>query len=197
MGRRISRGGSGDDDSIFRDHLRRLGLPDEPLLLLEGTIHFVVIWSAFFSIGRTEGFAHLLRMQTYDPSESPKARYAFTFDLFGKAFARVLVGTNFRDLDLADMNEARWNEYRTAGYRSFDISHLDWSTLLQDERWQLETAVTDDLRYDYCDDELDIWVEDDCYDEFDETFLRVHVQERYDEDDEIDEVDEERERVGG
>lgn len=173
-----------DDYAIFRDHLRRLGLPDEPLLLLEGTIHFVVMWIAFFSLGRKESFARLLKMQTYDPAEAPDARYAFTFDLCGKAYARILIDTKSGNLDLADMNEAPWLEHRVAGYRSFDISHLDWSPLTDDERCQLETEVTDDLYDDYTEDELAVWVENLDYDSFDETYLRVHVQERDEEDEE-------------
>src|SRR4051812_32639917 len=80
-----------DDYVIFRDHLRRLGLPDKPKALLEGTIHFVVMWAAFFSTDHTESFADLLRMQTYDPDQATDSVYAFTYDLCGKAYARVLV----------------------------------------------------------------------------------------------------------
>lgn len=179
-----------DDYAIFRDHLRRLGLPDEPLLLLEGTIHFVVMWSAFYSLGNPRSFARLLKMQTYDPAEACGARYAFTFDLCGKAFARALVDTKYATLDLADMNEAPWDEYRVAGYSGFDISHLDWSPLTDEERSELEEEVTNDLRFDYSEDELDISFEDACYDSFDETYLHVHVQERYDiEEEEDDEED--------
>ena len=105
-----------DDYAIFRDHLRRLGLPDEPLLLLEGTIQFVVFWNSYFSLGRAESFAPILRMQTYDPAQATEARYAYTFDLCGKAYARVLVDAKYSNLDLADMNEARWSEYPVVGY---------------------------------------------------------------------------------
>ena len=178
-----------DDYAIFRDHLRRLELPDEPLLLLEGTIHFVVMWSAFFSLDRTESFARLLRMQTYDPAQATEAHYAFTFDLCGKAYARVLVDTKYGNLDLADMNEAPWNEYRVAGYRGFWVSHLDWSPLTQGEREQLEQEIEGDLYYDYSRQELQVDFIDEGWGEdfFDETCLCVRVQEIPEEDQEVDE----------
>jgi hypothetical protein len=160
-----------DDYAIFRDHLRRLGLPDKPMALLDGTIHFVVMWAAFFSTNQAESFADLLRMQTYDPDQATDAVYAFTFDLFGKAYARVLVDKKPGRLDLADLNEAPWHEYRAVGYRSFCISHVDWSLLTVEEQCKLEDEVTDDLRFDYSEDELDILVNNS-----DETYLAVYVQ---------------------
>ena len=177
-----------DDYAIFRDHLRRLGLPDEPLLLLEGTIQFVLFWNSFFSLGRTESFARMLRMQTYDPAQSTDARYAYTFDLCGKAYARVLVDTDYRNLDLADMNEAPWSEYQVVGFRGFWISHLDWSPLTQEERDQLETEIEDDLYFDYSRQELQVqFVDQGWGDEyFDEICLRVRLQEIPEEDQEVD-----------
>ena len=171
-----------DDFAIFRDHLRRLGLPDEPLLLLEGTIHFVVMWASFASLDQPGGFDRLLAMQTYDPEQATDSCYCFTFDLCGRAYARVLVDTGFKNLDLADMNSALWNEYQVAGYTGFWISHPDWSPLDDDERTQLEDEVTDDLYFDYGEDELSVWFEDWCDETPSETFLRVHVQENDDTD---------------
>ena len=176
-----------DDYAIFRDHLRRLELPDEPLLLLEGTIHFVVMWSAFFSLDHTESFARMLRMQTYDAAQATEARYAFTFDLCGRAYARVLVDTKYGNLDLADMNEAPWNEYRVAGYCGFWVSHLDWSPLAQKERRQLEEEIEGDLYYDYSRQELQVDFIGEDWDDFDETCLRVRVQEIDECDQEVDE----------
>lgn len=177
-----------DDCAIFRDHLRRLELPDEPLLLLEGTIHFVVMWSAYFSLDHRESFAPQLQMQTYDPAQATEVRYAFTFDLQGKAYARVLVDAKFRHLDLADMLGVPWREYGVAGYSDFWISHLDWSPLTFEERCELEEEVNDDLLFDYSENELDISFEDSDYESFDETYLCVHVRERYDtEDDKVEE----------
>lgn len=167
-----------NDLALFRDHLRRHGLPNKPKLLLEGTIHFVVMWCAFHSIDNdAESFARLLQMQTYDPEASAEARYAYTFNLFGKAYARVLVDSQPYNLDLADMFDAPWDAYRIAGYSEFYISHLDASPLSQEERDQLQEEITADLRYDFTEDELCIDFVEEDWDSFDESYLHVLLQE--------------------
>ncbi|MDB5387909.1 MAG: hypothetical protein JWM11_3555 [Planctomycetaceae bacterium] len=152
-----------DDYAIFRDHLRRLGLPDEPLMLLDGTIQFVQMWNGFTSLARRDAFTSLLEMQTYDPALSSEAVYAYTFDLCGMAYARVLIESKY--------------------------GTLDWSPLTDEERCHLEMEATDDLRFDYSEDELDIDFE---FAPFDETFLFARVQEVYGDEDEVeDEVEDE------
>ena len=45
----------------------------------------------------------MLRTSQYNPAEATGACYVFTFDLCGKAFARILVETKVGTLDLADL----------------------------------------------------------------------------------------------
>ena len=143
----------GDELALFREHLRRLGLPDEPQLLLDGTIHFVAMWFGFYSLGGdSEGFTRLLQMQTYDPAEATDATYAYTFNLCDKAYARVLLDTKYQNLDLADLFEAPWNAYRVAGYSEFYISRLDEEPLEDAEREELQDEIKGDLFYDYSED---------------------------------------------
>ncbi|MFC1937120.1 hypothetical protein ACFLWY_01010 [Chloroflexota bacterium] len=107
-----------------------------------------------------------LNMQQYNPSEAPDARYIFTFDICGKAFARVLADSKHVLPDLADLFGYPWKDYRVAGYESIWISHSDWSFLTSEELQQLEADVTDDLLFDYSADELDYWFDgsiDPCY----------------------------------
>ena len=76
-----------DKYAILRDHLHKLDLPDNPELLLEGTIHLVRACLAYASIdGQSPG--GFLEMQKYDPGEAVDAKYAITFDLCGKAFGQ-------------------------------------------------------------------------------------------------------------
>ena len=148
-----------DQFAVFREHLQWLELRTNPELLLEGTIEVVRACSAYLTIdGRS--CAPFLAMQTYDPVRSPRARYAFTFDLWGKAFARVLVSDNLRGLDLADLHGHPWLEFEVGGYRNFWIARADRVALDADELVRLEHQVTEDLRYDYTDDELDFWFDD-------------------------------------
>ena len=150
-----------DDCARFREHLQRLALPNKPELVLEGTVSAVRMASAYLSIdGGDKAVRQLLRMQTYNPVKATDARYVLTFDIFRKAFARILVDATLQPLDLADLYGSPWNDYKMAGFDSFWISRPDWSHLTKREVKKLEKQVTYDLRFDYTDDELEFWFDD-------------------------------------
>ena len=181
-----------DDYAMFREHLGRLSprehlgrllRPDEPQLMLEATIRIVQMCSAFASMdGRGQEFGRFLNMQKYNSSEATDACYVFTFDLWGKAFARILVDTKVQTLDLADLYGTPWSDYEVVGFHYIWISHLDWSKLTKAELRQLEDEVTNDLRFDYGEDEIDFWF-DGC---LDETCLFITVQDVYESEDKGD-----------
>jgi hypothetical protein len=150
-----------DKLSIFRDHLRRLGLPNKPKMLLEGTIQIIFFCAAYATIdGQQERFIDFLKLQQYDPSQVPGARYAFTFDVSGKVYARVLVDAALGVLDLADLYNHPWEDYRTVGYNSIWITRTDWAELAKREKQYLEEQVEYDLRFDYAEDEVDFCFDD-------------------------------------
>ena len=102
--REFRRAALSDGLANLRDHLRRLDLPDSPSLLLEGTIHVMrmcFVWAALD--GRTKHFDEFLAMQTYDPTRATGARFTATFDIFGRAFARIQL-----DPILARHRRAQW-----------------------------------------------------------------------------------------
>lgn len=148
-----------DEYAILQDHLCRLELPESPELLLEGTIQIVYACAAYATVDG-QSFAAFLKMQTYDTSEAVDAKYAFTFDLCGKAFGRVLVSNKVGVLDLADLYNHPWEDFKVCGYRSIYISRIDGRKLGSKELARLEKEVTDDLRFDYSEDELDFWFDD-------------------------------------
>ena len=145
-----------DKIAIFRDHMRRLNLRGKPELMLEGTILMI---QACYAYAKMDGvpFAEFLKTQKYKPALQGVAKYAFTFDLCGKAFARVLVSEGFKMLDLADMYGHPWQNYKTFGYNSIWITRTDCKPLTKRELAQFEQDVTADLRYDYTENELDFW----------------------------------------
>ena len=151
-----------DGYAILRDHLRRLGLPDSPELLLEGTILAIRGCFRYTVMDGLDSrhFERLLEMQPYDPAESTDACYAFTFDIAGYIYARVLVEPGFKTLDLADMYGHPWDDYKVAGFSCLYVSRIDWSELASEELRQLKTDVTNDLRFDYTEEEVDFWFDD-------------------------------------
>jgi hypothetical protein len=157
--KRLRAAARSDSYALFRGHMRRLGLPEKPRLMLDGTIR---VMQAILAYASMDGLPLIpfMNMQQYNPSEAPDARYILTFDLFGKAFARVSADSKLFLPDLADLYNHPWYDYKVVGYQCLWISHPDWSPLTGAELEQLESAVTADLRFDYTEDELSFWF--DC-----------------------------------
>ena len=148
---------------LLRNQLRALELPEdpEPEPLLEGTIQLVLACCAYSALdGRS--FADFLGLQNYYPQERSAdpaggAAYVYTVDLCGKAFARILVPANVRFFDLADLFNHPWQPFKVCGYYRFWISRVDGEELTDEERAALAQEVTDDLYFDYSENELAVW----------------------------------------
>jgi len=180
--RDFRRAAKADNLALFRDHLSTLGLPDEPEALLHGTI---LVVNACCAYARLDGqsLAGFLQLQKYFPDDAPDAKYAFTFDLCGKTFGRVLVSSKVGTFDLADLYEHPWWEYKVCGYNCFWVSRTDGEYLSAEDLTQIETEVTEDLRFDYTEDELSFWF----YHCVNEGALLVTLQDVYDPDEDEDE----------
>jgi len=150
-----------DNYLFFFNHLSKLGLPDKPKKMLEGTIHMVracCAYNSFESSGKL--FDKFLAAQTYFPDKKRGSRYSFTFDICGKAYPRILVNDKFEGLDLADMFDFPWDAYKLAGFCHIWIAKIDWSALKKTEVKRLEQAVEDDLFYDFTEDEVGVYGND-------------------------------------
>ncbi len=86
-----------------------------------------------------------------------------TFDVFGRGFARVLADTRLRALDLADLYGMPWDRLQRVGFTRFWVSRVDGVDLSVAELERLEQDITEDLLYDYGEDELDFWFDPDTY----------------------------------
>ena len=169
-----------DQHDIFRDHLRLLELPSKPFSMVKATVFMVYAMAAYYQIdGRpTEDF---LAMQTYNPVKSKNAPYMLSFDLNRHACARLLADPELKSIDLADLYNHPWQPWKTVGYSQIWITHKDWTDLTKKEMKNLEKLVTDDLRFDYGEDELDFWFNDS-----NAKYLYVSVYDHYELDDEND-----------
>lgn len=162
-----------DKYELFRDHMCRLALPEKPKMMLDGTVLAIQAILAYTLMdGRDIPLDHFLNMQKYNTADVTDARYVFTFDLHSKAYARVLVDEKLILPDLADLYGHPWDKYKKVGYCCLWITHSDWSPLTSAEIERLEEAVTDDLRFDYSEDELQVRFDAGE----DNSFLYVNVQ---------------------
>jgi hypothetical protein len=160
--RDFSKAAKADKLALFRDHLKRLGLPDEPELLLQGTIEAVTACCAYLNVdGRPVD--KFLAMQRYNPADALDAEYALTFDLCRKAYARLLAPRKkmLFEIDLADLYGHPWMPFKVCGYFTIMVSRVDGRALTDTELEMIEKAVTEDLRYDYPEDELSFWFDPD------------------------------------
>ena len=168
-----------DDLTLFRDHLKKLELPDKPKQLLEGTILAVQACCAYADING-QSYTDFLAMQKYNIDGANNAKYAFTFELCGKSFARILVSKKYGScLDLADLYGHPWSKYKVCGYNQIWVSRMNGKALTAKEKAKIEEEVTDDLRFDYAEDELGFWFDDSTI----EGVLRVYVYAKDEEED--------------
>lgn len=149
-----------DKYQVLRMHLKKLELPNKPGLLLEGTILFVQTSIAYLILdGRAVN--EFLVQQQYDPTGVTDAPYLVTFDIHGKGYARITMPASFDQLDFADLYGTPWDRYERVGYNQIWISRTDGRDLSPEEIKSFDTAVTDDLRFDYGEEELSFWFEPD------------------------------------
>ena len=171
-------------------HLDRLGLPDEPDLLLDGTVHFVQLMAGY-STPKNQ----FLENQRYDSVKVTGAPYQVTFSSLGNAYARLNLPASLQPVDLADLYDDG------IGYNEFLISRADREALNSDELAAFEKVIWNDFLHDYGEGELEISFE---YDD-DAGTLKVSVQsleedsdeDFNDDDDDIEDDDAEQGPVQG
>lgn len=176
-----------DGGAALDEHLQRLDLdgfygrplrPNETDLMLEATIDMVRMLSPYATMdGRDEDFIRFLDMQRYHFVEPSDERFVFTFNLCYAAYARLVVDHEGKLVDLADLYGTPWNSLRIAGYSQLWMSHVDWMPMTSETVAHLESIVTNDLRFDYGEEEVDFWFDDSLS----EAYLLVTIQDAYDE----------------
>ncbi len=149
-----------DDMVLLRAHLERIGLPDEPEKLIDGTILFMSACCAYLGMdSRSE--EDMLAIQQYRPTADAHDHYYFTFNLFNEAFGRVITPLHPTFVDLADLHDHPWYDYRRFGYSDIRVARIDEGNLSEDECDEIEKIITDDIRFDYTEEEVDIRVDRD------------------------------------
>lgn len=144
-----------DSMELLRKHLQRVGLPDKPKKLIDGTIMYMRGCCAYLIIdGRS--IDDFLAMQAYRPDLDAASHYSFTFNLFEKTFGRIVSPPDLKCLDLADLYDHPWNQYKRCGFSDFRVARLDDQTLTDEEIEDIEESIIDDIYFDYSEEEVDI-----------------------------------------
>jgi hypothetical protein len=152
-----------DGMALLREHLQRLDLRDEPEKLLNGTIMFMSACCAYLNIdGRA--FNDFLAIQGYRPLCDGVAHYSFTFNLYDRVYARIITPIDVKYLDFADLYGHPWYEFKMCGFSDFCVSRIDSNALSKDEIEQIEKVISDDIRFDYSEEEVDFWTDQDSID---------------------------------
>lgn len=148
----------------FLEGLEGAGVPvsNTASRLVDGTVLVMrACWAYWDLDGRTSGARRFLQAQRYPDGVSDLTGYVLTFDLYGTALAKVAIpeGPILADIDLADLYAHPWHPYRLVGYNRLYITHADWSEITASELRELESQVLQDIRYDFTDEEVDLWFE--------------------------------------
>lgn len=152
---RFRRDAMKDDMALLRKHLQRIGLPDEPEKLLDGTIMYMSGCCAYLNIdGRP--FEDFLAAQRYRPDADADVQHFFTFNLREKTFGRIATPLYPHYVDLADLYGHPWNDFRMCGYSDLRVVRIDDDNMSAEECDELEKVITDDLLFDYTEEEIDI-----------------------------------------
>lgn len=147
-----------DEMALFSAHMRKHDLPDEPESLLKGTIMVVSACCAYLNIdGRP--LKDFLAMQTYHPINKESVIYTLTFNLFDRAYARILTSKDLMGVDIADLHHHPWNEFESCGFTEFIVSRTDGNALSKEEIDHIDQLIEDDLRYDFTEEEVGLGVD--------------------------------------
>lgn len=152
-----------DGSTILREHLASLGLPPHPKKLMDGTLLGVLACCIYAQMANDRRLIvrQFLGNQEYDPAHAPDARYAVTFSIWDKGYARILTGKKLETLDLADLHGFGWPTYDVCGYDRFWVTRTDGKDITTRESTELQKAITNDLRYDYTEEELTFYFDDE------------------------------------
>ena len=150
-----------DEFQELSDRMDRHEIYAQPEEVVSSTIHLVAACAAYWQMdgGSTRGLEDFLVLQRYGGKEDPANTYDFTFDFHGMGHATITVGHDMTGFDLADLYEYPWELHRVVGYNRLLVSRSDSKPLTDQDLVDIEASVLEDLRYDYCEEELQIYFE--------------------------------------
>ena len=170
--RQFSADAIADDANELQRHIDYLQLGCSRDDLLQGTHLLVLAVMTYLSLdGRDcEPF---INQQRYWLCGEGLPHYVLTFELGDKQFGRVVADEKISGIDFADLFNHPWQAYETAGFSDVYISRLDGEPLVPGEVEGLEGRITEDIYYDYSDEEVSVTVQST---DLDDTALVVAIE---------------------
>lgn len=156
--RQFSADAVADDANEIRRHIEYLGLDCAPADLLAGTEMLLLAVIAYSELdGR--GCERLIKQQRYWLRGPDLPFYCLTFNFGRKHFGRILTDEKIDGVDFSDLFNHPWYAYHTAGFHEVHISRLDGQVIGRAEFENLETRFTEDMYFDYTDEEISAYVQ--------------------------------------
>jgi hypothetical protein len=147
-----------DDANEIRRHIEYLGLDCSRADLLQGTDLLIAAVMAYQQIGGRDSEV-FVKQQRYWLRGDDLPFYCLTFNLGKKHFGRLLTDKELSGVDFFDLFNHPWYPYETAGFHEVYISRLDGKPIEPGELDGLEQRFTEDIYYDYEDEEVSAYVQ--------------------------------------
>jgi hypothetical protein len=147
-----------DGAKEIQRHIEYLGLDCSRAAMLEGTDLLIAAVMAYQQMDNQdcEGF---VKQQRYWLRGDDLPFYCLTFNLGKKHFGRLLTNKHIDGVDFADLFNHPWYPFETAGFHEVHISRLDGVPIEPAELEALERRFTEDMYYDYTDEEVSAYVQ--------------------------------------
>jgi hypothetical protein len=164
-----------DDANEIRRHIEYLGLDCSRADMLEGTDLLLAAAMAYQQMNSLD-CEDFVKQQRYWLRGVDLPFYCLTFNLGKKHFGRLLTNKNMDGVDFADLFNHPWYPFETAGFYEVHISRLDGEPIEPEELEALELRFTEDMHYDYTDEEVSAYIQ---MSEFDDTAVATAVEIRF------------------
>jgi hypothetical protein len=150
-----------DSGAVFATILQRFGLDVDAPAMLEGTIEFVRATAALRELDNLDVVAFLAE-QRYAP-QCTATTYSLVFDVCQHGAACLLTTPDLKFIDLADLYGWPWERLELVGYSSFWVYRIDGQALDAAEIEALDQQVSNDIAFDYGDDEVSVDFDPDSF----------------------------------
>jgi hypothetical protein len=142
-----------DDSAAVQRHIDHLGLECSSADLLLGTGQLVAATMAFLSVDGQE-IDSFLNRQSYRPGTEGASHYFLMFNMGQGHFGRLIADREITHIDFADLFDYPWEAFETAGFTDVFITRIDGTQMEADELDQLYQRFTEDIYFDYGEDEV-------------------------------------------